>query len=144
MSYYDQVQQACDAVRARVADVPRIGVVLGSGLGALASELADAVSIPVPSHAIERATVDRIIFLQRSLPPLIGAPVVGFELFSAIPHEIRAVSNEGVMLIFKRDDDFGNVLRVLKKVWEHEIGTTHKKIDYIDLRFGNKVFYKMR
>ena len=104
----------------------------------------DAASIPVPSQAIERATVDRIIFLQRSLPPLVGSPVIDFELFWAIPHEIRAVSNEGVMFIFKRDDDFGNVFRVLKKVWEHEIGNVPKRIDYIDLRFGNKVFYKMR
>jgi purine-nucleoside phosphorylase len=46
MSDYDQLQQACDAIRGRVADVPRIGVVLGSGLGALANELSDAVSIP--------------------------------------------------------------------------------------------------
>ena len=46
MNDYDQVQLACDAVRARVATIPRIAVVLGSGLGALANELADAVSIP--------------------------------------------------------------------------------------------------
>src|SRR5262245_9066675 len=46
MSYYDQVQQACEAIRARVPEVPRIAVVLGSGLGALASELSDAASIP--------------------------------------------------------------------------------------------------
>jgi purine-nucleoside phosphorylase len=37
------------AVRARSAVVPRVGVVLGSGLGGLADDLGDAVSIPFAS-----------------------------------------------------------------------------------------------
>jgi len=35
-----------DAVRARTAIVPELGIVLGSGLGSLADDLADAVAIP--------------------------------------------------------------------------------------------------
>jgi purine-nucleoside phosphorylase len=46
MDYYDQVKQAADAVQTRVRDVPRIAVVLGSGLGEFANALGDAVSIP--------------------------------------------------------------------------------------------------
>lgn len=46
MDYYDQVKRAADAVQARVRDVPRIAVVLGSGLGEFANALGDAVSIP--------------------------------------------------------------------------------------------------
>jgi purine nucleoside phosphorylase len=34
------------AVRARSSLVPRVGIVLGSGLGGLATDLVDAVSIP--------------------------------------------------------------------------------------------------
>jgi len=45
-SYYDQVKEAADAIRARVADVPPIAVVLGSGLGDFAGTLADAVTMP--------------------------------------------------------------------------------------------------
>lgn len=44
-SYYDQVREAADAVRARVPDLPSIAVVLGSGLGDFAGTLASAVSI---------------------------------------------------------------------------------------------------
>ena len=46
MSDFDQVTQAADAIRARVPEVPRIAIVLGSGLGAFADSLADAVTLP--------------------------------------------------------------------------------------------------
>jgi purine-nucleoside phosphorylase len=46
MSYYDQVKEAADAIRARVTEVPQIAVVLGSGLGDFANSLGDAVTFP--------------------------------------------------------------------------------------------------
>jgi purine-nucleoside phosphorylase len=46
MTYYEQVLNAAEAIRARVPDVPRVGIVLGSGLGEFASSLTDAVALP--------------------------------------------------------------------------------------------------
>jgi purine-nucleoside phosphorylase len=46
MSYYDDVAEAAEAIRARVPEVPALAVVLGSGLGDFASSLCDAVTIP--------------------------------------------------------------------------------------------------
>jgi purine-nucleoside phosphorylase len=46
VSYYDQVREAAEAVRARVREVPGVAIVLGSGLGECASALADPVAIP--------------------------------------------------------------------------------------------------
>jgi purine-nucleoside phosphorylase len=46
MSYYDQVKEAADAIRSRVPEIPRIGIVLGSGLGDFAGSLGSAVSMP--------------------------------------------------------------------------------------------------
>ena len=46
MTYFDQVQQAADAIRSRVSEMPDIAIVLGSGLGDFANSLGDAVSIP--------------------------------------------------------------------------------------------------
>jgi len=43
---FDQIQRAADLVRTRIPRVPGIGVVLGSGLGAFAGRLENAVSIP--------------------------------------------------------------------------------------------------
>jgi purine-nucleoside phosphorylase len=45
MSYYDQVKEAADAIRARVTTVPEIAIVLGSGLGDFASSLAEPVTM---------------------------------------------------------------------------------------------------
>jgi purine-nucleoside phosphorylase len=46
MSYYDQVKEAADAIRARVPEVPQIAIVLGSGLGDFANSLGEAVVMP--------------------------------------------------------------------------------------------------
>ena len=46
MEYYAQVRQAVEAIRSRIADVPRIAIVLGSGLGDFAGSLGEAVSMP--------------------------------------------------------------------------------------------------
>jgi purine-nucleoside phosphorylase len=46
MSYYDQVKEAADAIRARIREVPQIAIVLGSGLGAFADSLDDAKTMP--------------------------------------------------------------------------------------------------
>jgi purine-nucleoside phosphorylase len=49
VGYFDRVREAADAIRARVDDVPRIAIVLGSGLGDFATTLTDAVTIPYAS-----------------------------------------------------------------------------------------------
>src|ERR1700686_3347899 len=46
MVYHDRVEEAADAIRAKVVDVPAIAVVLGSGLGDFASTLTGPVSMP--------------------------------------------------------------------------------------------------
>jgi purine-nucleoside phosphorylase len=45
---YPEIEDAAAAVRARIDLRPRLGIVLGSGLGALTSEIAEAVEMPYP------------------------------------------------------------------------------------------------
>jgi purine-nucleoside phosphorylase len=45
---WDHVQEATRAVRARWAGTPRVGIVLGTGLGALAGEIEAEATIPYP------------------------------------------------------------------------------------------------
>ena len=47
MSYYDQVMEAAGLLRIMLGDLsPRIGIVLGSGLGAVADAVADPIVVP--------------------------------------------------------------------------------------------------
>src|SRR5690349_19289050 len=46
MTYFDEVKEAADAIRARIRGVPDVAIVLGSGLGDFANTLAGAVSMP--------------------------------------------------------------------------------------------------
>jgi len=46
MTYYDQVKEAADTIRARLPEIPQIGIVLGSGLGDFANSLGAAVTVP--------------------------------------------------------------------------------------------------
>src|SRR5579862_8760399 len=46
MEYYDRVKEAADAIRSRVPDVPKVAIVLGSGLGDFAGSPGGAVSMP--------------------------------------------------------------------------------------------------
>lgn len=47
MNYYDEVMEAVAAVRAQLGTLaPQIGIVLGSGLGAVAGAVADKIEIP--------------------------------------------------------------------------------------------------
>ena len=46
MSYYDQVNEAADAIRSRVPEIPDIAIVLGSGLGDFANSLTGAMTMP--------------------------------------------------------------------------------------------------
>jgi purine-nucleoside phosphorylase len=43
---YDRAQQAAAFIRSKIAELPRIALVLGSGLGAFGDEVEDAVAIP--------------------------------------------------------------------------------------------------
>ncbi len=43
---YEQIQTAAELIRSRTPCIPQVGVVLGSGLGAFAGRLQNAVSIP--------------------------------------------------------------------------------------------------
>jgi purine-nucleoside phosphorylase len=59
MSYYTQVTEAAAFLRQRLGEVPSVGIVLGSGLGAFADALTDA--IVVPYSAIPHWPASRII-----------------------------------------------------------------------------------
>ena len=105
----------------------------------------DAVGdIALGASALDPAVMGEIRNLAERIPAETGSALAGFELHSRVPSEIRAVAGEGFTMIFKREDDYTATLRVLKRVLDGEIKEKRGRLNYIDLRFGNKVFYKLK
>lgn len=104
----------------------------------------DTEDTAIPRQAVDSGAMAQISALVEKLPTETGIPVASFELRSRVPSEIRASASEEFTLIFKREDDVSATLRVLQRVLNEEIKSKRSRLDYIDLRFGNKVFYKLR
>jgi purine-nucleoside phosphorylase len=76
---YDQVQEAAKAVRARWAGKPRVGIILGTGLGGLVGEVEAAAAIPY--HEIPHFPTSTVVSHAGRLVcgKLAGKPVVAME-----------------------------------------------------------------
>ena len=104
----------------------------------------DAPDIPLGGHGVDPMMMRRMMELNQKLPAAVGSAIVGYRLLHTIPHELRAVTKQGFSLMIKQDGDMDSLLYVLKTVLDKEIGNKRGSLDYVDLRFGNKVFYKFR
>jgi hypothetical protein len=74
----------------------------------------------------------------------IGSKVIVYELSSVLAGEFRMTLNDGFALIVTKGADAENVLKILKTVLEEEVKEKRMSLEYVDLRFGNKVFYRFK
>ncbi len=100
--------------------------------------------IALGAPAVDTALMAEIRDLEEKIPAQTGIAIADFELRARVPSEIRAIAADGFAMIFRREDDYSGTLRVLKRVLDGEIKGQQSRLDYIDLRFGNKVFYKLK
>ncbi|HUW40898.1 MAG TPA: purine-nucleoside phosphorylase [Rectinemataceae bacterium] len=106
---YDQINEAAAFIRSRIASVPRIALVLGSGLGVLAEEVERAVAVPyaeiphfplstAPGHAGRlvsgRLAGKAVLVMQGRFHHYEGYPV------SRIAFPVRVFKALGVELLF--------------------------------------------
>ena len=70
--------------------------------------------------------------------------VVSLYILSYLPHEIRVVLSDGVILYLNQKADYNAAADIFDAILIQEIGNRRKDVAYVDLRFGNKVFYKLR
>lgn len=59
-------------------------------------------------------------------------------------HDFELYFNDGMKIIFGNDQDFEILLDNLQSVLDSGELVNRENIDYIDLRFGNKVYYKFK
>lgn len=104
----------------------------------------DFEKITIGREVFAPALIEKFRFITSALASKMGIAVEWFELSERVPSEFRVATADGLSLFFRVEDEYENAFRVLGRVLQDEIGDRREEVDYIDLRFGNKVFYKMK
>jgi len=95
---------------------------------------------PIGNHFFEEIDFKKIILLKDGIEE-IGLPTVMFEIKEEGDYVFH--TKTGGKIFFNNRQEYGTVLDNLDSALE-DILSLNKKLDYIDLRFGNKVFYKFK
>lgn len=96
------------------------------------------------TQIFDRVVVEKILVLEKEVERILGSEIVGYEIPTKISGEVRVDVADGFRLLFVLDDTLDHQFGVLKTVLEKEIQNKRSQLSYIDLRFGNKVFYKWK
>lgn len=104
----------------------------------------DVARARVGSTVVDAALMNDFLLISSGVGKASGAKAIAYEFSAKIPSEIKVETSEGFKIIFKRSGDFENTFRALKTVLEQEIKDKRSQLEYIDLRFGNKIFYRFK
>ena len=104
----------------------------------------DNKTVPVSARVIESDSMDFMLLLAREIPRAIQEDAIGFEMLSRVPSEIRVMTSGRYELWMARDRDVGEALGALDTLLKQEIQEKKNNLEYADLRFGSKVFYKFK
>lgn len=104
----------------------------------------DAARAQVGSTVVDSTLMNDFLLLFAGVGKASGVKAIAYEFSVKIPSEIKVETSERFKLIFKRGGDFEKAFRALKTVLEQEVKDKRSQLEYIDLRFGNKVFYRFR
>ncbi|OGG73382.1 hypothetical protein A3A38_03015 [Candidatus Kaiserbacteria bacterium RIFCSPLOWO2_01_FULL_53_17] len=87
-----------------------------------------------------------VSFFDRSRDSLGGIheQLLSMAVATATPGDVRLRVAKGWDLLVSSDREPAEWVYVLKTILDDEIGARAGRLDYIDLRFGNKAFYKYR
>ena len=104
----------------------------------------DLPAVKVGMQAIDAQTVKQMTLFGEGIKRIAGLRLLSYDLSSQAPDELRLHVADGFTLIVKKADNPETVLQILHTVLTQEIKDRASQLDYLDLRFGNKVFYKFK
>ncbi|MBI4137715.1 MAG: FtsQ-type POTRA domain-containing protein [Candidatus Sungbacteria bacterium] len=112
--------------------------------GALVRTLVADAPPAVGGFVVDASTMGFLKAVSEGSEKLLGSPIVEYQILSRTPGDVRLKTREGFSLIVTQEASIPDSLRVLERVLAEEIKEKRGRLDYIDLRFGNKVFYKIK
>lgn len=104
----------------------------------------DIAEVKVGVQAIDESTIKQMALFGDGVKRIAGLRLLSYELTMQAPDELRLNIADGFTLIVKKDDNPETVLQILRTILTQEIKDSKSKLDYVDLRFGNKAFYKFK
>lgn len=96
--------------------------------------------IELKENVIQKSTISSILEIRDSLKEKIANQALIFKFNSKINDRIDVLTEKGYWIYFSPENDIKKQIETFAAVLKEQIGD--KKIEYIDLRFGNRVFYK--
>ena len=82
--------------------------------------------------------------LAREFQTTASIRITSFELKQNAPKDYWLHASEGFSVIVTREDMPARVAGIVSTVLQSEVKSNRASLEYIDARFGNKVFYKLR
>lgn len=73
-----------------------------------------------------------------------GVPIVSFSFKRNAPKDVWVRTKEGFSIIIAKDAHPDETAGIVKAVLEKEVREKRNRLDYLDARFGNKVFVKYK
>lgn len=106
--------------------------------------ITDGGKIRVGAQLLVPELVEKLDHFAGALRRETGLDLVSYDLSQPLSQEFQARTSAGFTLSVNREDDLAEVAKILKRVLDEEVKTRRSQLEYVDLRFGNKVFYKLR
>ncbi len=92
---------------------------------------------------IDAELMAAIVNAHDALSSVLGMTPVKISFVPGLSGEMRILTSEGFSIIVPTDGNAVSTFGIVGKVLA-EIGERRRELDYVDARFGNKVFYKVR
>jgi len=92
--------------------------------------------------AISEEYIEEVIKIINSVKRNTDFEIISFTYFAALPAKLYGKANKGFEIYFDLSSDIDDQLDRLYVLFEQGIDVERDKINYIDLRFGEKVYTK--
>lgn len=108
------------------------------------SAAAAPAEIKLGAEAVSREILETIFILRRLFQENLNTEISEIKLNSAGKNSIEIETKNGWSAVFSADDGAEGAFAAMRAILEKEIKEKQNDLEYIDLRFGTKVYYKFK
>lgn len=103
----------------------------------------DAPESSIGDHVVSTRSVALWQRVDRGFRETLGAPLAYIDV-SPLPDHLRLVTEEGWAVFWNEEDDVDAQIQRLAAVLRQKVRDARPQLEYIDLRFGDKVYFKRK